>query len=479
MSLWKKSEQRALPTSIDPYQISARPFYSNWSGELVTEITALAHTAVLSAVTILADSIASMPVELVRKRADRIERLPTPSVFEQPNDRQNMFEFVHQTMLTLALHGNAYIYAPRGADGLPVEMRNIHPRAIRKIAITDTGEMIYDLGKIQYSSKDIRSIHWMILPNQLQGVSPIETLNNTIGMGLSMDRFLAQFYGEGATPSSVLETDGSLTSDQAKQIRDNWVEAHYKHRKPAVLQGGLKWRSITTSAADMQMLEHKESIIRDIARVYRIPLHLIIGSGGDSQTYQNIEALGSAFFKYTLLGWVRRLESAFSEMLPYGESVRFNPEEFLRADLGTRVRAQQAQIMSGTLTPNEAREIENREPYEGGDQFVLGIAGAPIAGVTGGELPTLGTDAVPAERNYRNNEPHSLIINETPQDISINMPQQRVKVNSPIVNLEPQTINIPETVVNVTMPEAKMVRRSVQRDDDGRIVSITEERVDQ
>jgi len=237
MSLWKKSEQRALPTSIDPYQISARPFYSNWSGELVTEFTALAHSAVLASVTILADSIASMPVELVRKRADRIERLPTPSVFQQPNDHQNMFEFVHQTMLTLALHGNAYIYAPRGADGIPVEMRNIHPRAIKKIALTDTGEMIYDLGKIQYSSKDVRSIHWMILPNQLQGISPIETLNNTIGMGLSMDRFLAQFYGEGATPSSVLETDGSLTSDQAKQIRDNWVEAHYKHRKPAVLQG--------------------------------------------------------------------------------------------------------------------------------------------------------------------------------------------------------------------------------------------------
>jgi HK97 family phage portal protein len=301
-------------------------------------------------------------------------------------------------MLTLALHGNAYIYAPRGADGLPVEMRNIHPRAIKKIVLTDTDEMIYDLGQIQYSSKDVRSIHWMILPNQLQGVSPIETLNNTIGMGLSMDRFLAQFYGEGATPSSVLETDGSLTSDQAKQIRDNWVEAHYKHRKPAVLQGGLKWRSITTSAADMQMLEHKESIIRDIARVYRIPLHLIIGTGGDSQTYQNIEALGSAFFKYTLLGWVRRLESAFSEMLPYGESVRFNPEEFLRADLTTRINAQQKQIMNGTLTPNEAREIENREPYDGGDQFVMGLAGTVVAGIEGGDMPTLGTDAVAPQR---------------------------------------------------------------------------------
>ena len=166
-------------------------------------------------------------------------------------------------------------------------------------------------------------------------------------------------------------------------------------------------------------------------------------------------------------------------MLPPLQSVRFNPEEFLRADLSTRVRSQQAQIMSGTLTPNEAREIENREPYEGGDQFIMGVAGAPIAGVEGGDLPTLGTDSIPPERSYRDAQPQSLIINETPQDISINMPQQRVKVNSPIVNLEPQTINIPETVVNVTMPEAKMVRRSVQRDEDGRIISITEQRIEE
>jgi HK97 family phage portal protein len=209
---------------------------------------------------------------------------------------------------------------------------------------------------------------------------------------------LAQFYGEGATPSSVLETDQAITPEQARQIRDNWEESHYKHRKPAVLQGGLKWRSVTTSAADMQMLEHKESIIRDIARVYRIPLHLIIGTGGDSQTYQNLEALGSAFYKYTLLGWVRRLEESISSRLPIDTYIKFNADEFLRADLSTRVRAQQVQIMSGTLTPNEARAIENYEPYEGGDQFILGVPGAPMAGVEGGELPTLGVDAKPPVR---------------------------------------------------------------------------------
>jgi phage portal protein BeeE len=62
MSLFRRSEQRALPTSIDPYQITARPFYNNYSGEIVTEMTAFAHSAVLSAVTILADSIAAMPI---------------------------------------------------------------------------------------------------------------------------------------------------------------------------------------------------------------------------------------------------------------------------------------------------------------------------------------------------------------------------------------------------------------------------------
>jgi HK97 family phage portal protein len=145
------------------------------------------------------------------------------------------------------------------------------------------------------------------------------------------------------------------------------------------------------------MLEHREAIVRDIARAYRIPLHLIGGVGGQNETYQNVESAGISFVRYTLLPWMRRLEDVLSEMLPHNVRVRFNADEFMRADLSTRVRAQQAQIMSGTLTPNEARNIENREPYDGGDQFVLGVAGAPIAGVSGGELPTLGTDSEVAE----------------------------------------------------------------------------------
>lgn len=393
MSLFRPVERRQLPTTIDPYQITARPYYPNYSGEIINETNAFAQSAVLACITLLADSIASMPLELTRERGGRIERLPTPSVLRQPNERQTMFDFVHETITTLALHGNAYIYAPRGTNGLPVEMRNIHPTLIEDV--TDVDGYDYRIRGDLFNRSDIRAIHWLMLPNRRRGISPLEAQRNTIGMAIAMDRFLAQFYGDGATPSSVLETDQNITQEQASLLRDTWEDAHWKRRRPAVLTGGLKWRPITTSASDNQMMEHRESIIRDIARAYRVPLHLIAGVGGSNQTYQNVESAGVSFVRYTLLPWLARLENAMSAMLPLTQKVRFNTSEFERADLMTRVRAAQVQIASGTLTPNEAREIENREPYDGGDQFVINLPGAPMSGIEGGDLPLLGVDAMP------------------------------------------------------------------------------------
>ena len=396
MSLFKR-ETRALPTTIDPYQITARPYYPNYSGEIINEQNAFASSAVLACVSLIADTIATMPLELTRQRGGRIESIPTPSVLIKPNATQSMFEFVHEVVATLALHGCAYIYAPRRAGELPSEMRAIHPNHVKTKYDSDVDDVYYEIGDQRFENGDIRAIHWLLLAGQRRGVSPLEAQRNTIGMALAMDRFLAQFYGEGATPSSVLESDKPITSEQAQVLRDTWEESHHKRRRPAVLSNGLRWRSITTSAADMQMLEHRESIIRDIARVYRVPLHLISGTGGDSQTYQNIESMGTNFVRFTLLPWMRRVEDAISEMLPITQRVRFNADEFMRADLITRVRAQQIQIMNGTLTPNEARADDDREPYEGGDQFIIGIAGAPMSSIDGGDLPLLGTDSQPPQ----------------------------------------------------------------------------------
>ncbi len=389
MSLLRR-EVRALPLSIDPYQISARPSFGNYSGEIVNEGNALSSTPVLAAVSLLADSIATMPLQLSKDVGGRWELLPTPEVFIRPNSDQLMFEFVHQTVATLALHGVAYIYAPRKGL-LPLEMRNIHPDKV-KLTRDDDGGTRYIVGKDIFSSDTIQEINWMRLPNQLRGYSPIELLRNLIGTDIAISRFLAAWYGDGGTPSSVIETDMQLTSEQAQVLRDTWVDTHYKRRQPAVLTGGLKWKSIQASANDMDTMAHREQLVREVARAYRIPLHLISGTGGDSQTYQNVESAGIQFVRHTLMPWMRRLEDTFGAMLPAQQRIRFDADEFMRADLTTRVRSHQTQISSGILTPNEARTIEGREPYDGGDAFVLGLQGAPVAGAD--NSPFIGTDAV-------------------------------------------------------------------------------------
>ena len=393
MSIWRRTEQRALPTSIDPERITARSVLPNYSGEFVDEISAFASSAVLASVSLIADSVAAMSIDLVREEGNRFIIVDKPSVLEQPNDNQTMFEFVHQAVTLIATLGADYIYAPRGNNGEPIEMRNISAKLVTPVL--KDGVLKFNIGNQDYENGLIRQVPWLLLPDRLRPMSPLEAQRNTIGMSIAMDRFLSQFYGEGATPSSVLETDQPMTKDSAEVLRDTWENAHYKRRRPAVLTNGLKWKPITTSAADMQMLQHREAIVRDIARAFRIPADMIMAVETGSQTYKNVEQAGINFVRYTLLPYMRRLEDVISSFFPYGYRIRFNADEFQRADLMTRVRAEQMQIMSGTLTPNEARAMENREPYEGGDQFVLGLQGAIVAGIEGGELPTLGTDEEP------------------------------------------------------------------------------------
>lgn len=383
--LFGRREVRALPTNIDPYQITARPLFSNYTGEVINEANVFASSAMIASVTLLADSVATMPLELMRDTGGRWERLPTPEVLRRPNDEQLMFDFVHQTVVTLAIHGVDFVYAPTDRVGMPLELRNLNPLSIKHLP-NDDGTMLYQIGnntKELFGRDVIRQIDWLRLPGQWRGISPIDAMRNIIGTDISINRYLAAFYGDGATPSSVLETENQLTPDQAQVLRDTWTDMHYKTRKPAVLSGGLKWRPIAASASDMDTMAHRESIVRDIARAYRIPLHLINGTGGDSQTYQNVESAGINFVRHTLLPYMRRIEGAISEMLPPDLSVRFNADEFLRADLATRVRASQIQISSGMLTPNEARHIEGREPYDGGDDFTF---------LPTGVVPPLGSD---------------------------------------------------------------------------------------
>ena len=372
-------------------QLYGQTMVTSSAGERIDEWTALGISSVMASVSLLCDSVASLPL-----RAYKLEdgkRVPTelPELLLHPDPVSNTFEFIHQLMASMTLHGNAYIHIDRDRFGTPIGLVPLHPYQMQVLPTGDqTGRTYLHLGN-PLDAESLIHLRWFTPPQSLVGVSPLIQSRNLIGLSMAMDRHLSQFYGEGATPSGVLSTDQKLTLDQARTIQGTWEATHRRHRRPAVLSDGMKFTPITASAADQQMIQTREQLIRDIARVYRVPAHLI-GATGDNQTYQNVEQASINFLTHTVTPWIRRLETGLSALFPTGVDVLFDFASLLRTDSLTRAKVNAAYITHGAMSPNEVRQTVGLEPYVGGDEFNQALPGTVTAG---GDLVALGVDEDP------------------------------------------------------------------------------------
>ena len=389
MSLFAK---RSMPA---PLRNTGFLVGNNWSGESVTEETALEVAAVLSCVSLLADSVASLPLRAITQTGDRSVGVETPTFLTFPATTVTQYELIHMVVSSLALHGNAYLWLDYagGTAGMPSQIVPLHPDNVN---VTITGnDRTYTVAGQPIDINQILHLRWFTPPQAARGISPLHQQRNTIGSALAVERHVSQWYGEGGTPSSVLEVDGDISVEAAKVLQATWETQHRRRRRPAVLSGGVKWKPISASAADMELNASREYSVSEIARVFRIPAHMI-GAKSASQTYTNNEQAGLNFLTFTLLPWLRRIESAFTDLMPPGQRVQFDTAAFLRADTINRYRAHQLGIASGFLTPNEVRAIEGLERFEGGDDFVMALPGSPMAG-PGTEPPPVGVDADPPQ----------------------------------------------------------------------------------
>jgi HK97 family phage portal protein len=361
------------------------------AGERVDEFTALGISTVFSAVTLLADSVASLPLRCYKIVDGKRTHVPLPYALANPDvlAGTNTFELIHQLMVSIALHGNAYLKKDYDSRGELIGLVPLHPYQMQVLPDADqTGRMYLHLGK-KIPASDLIHLRWLTPPQSLVGASPLVLARNLVGLSLAMDRHLSQFYSEGGTPSGVLTVPGKISAEQASIIKGTWEATNRRRRRPAVLSDGMKFEPITRSAADMEMIATNEQLVRSIARTFRIPSHLI-GATGDNQTYQNVEQASINFLTHTVTPWIRRLEIGLSSLLPDGMDVVFDFASLLRTDSLTRARVNSIEISSAVATPNEARQVIGREPYDGGDVFNQALAGKVTAG---GELPALGEDA--------------------------------------------------------------------------------------
>lgn len=381
MSLFKKAENRdaALGNLSDLLALREGGLY-NYTGEKVNEMSALGISAVFSAISLIADSISLLPLKTLRYDSAKTIFTDKPKFLETPNPNQTMFQVIHEIITSMAMHGNAFLLVDKDRQGRPVAITPVHPEKVK--VEMENGQKVFMLmgnkGKYERKITQNNMLHfiWYSYPGQLVGISPLRTQSNTYGLALAMERHIAQFYGQGGTPSSVLETDRDLTAEQANVLKETWLGNHNRNRKPAVLTGGLKWKAISASAGD-ELIKAREQVVNEIARVFRVPAHLLLSKDG-SNVYSNIESNGLAFVRHTLLPWIRRIEDGFSTLIPGKQFVRLDTDEYARGDQLSRVRGFQVAISSGVMTPNEARAKMELEPYEGGDKFYIGLQGALI-----------------------------------------------------------------------------------------------------
>lgn len=351
------------------------------SGVHVTPEGSIGVSAVSAAVGIIAESVAQLPLILYRRTGDRSKERATEHplfrlLHDKPNSFQTSFEFREMMTLWLALHGNAYAMKIR-VRGLVQELIPLHPTRVEPIQ-QDDFRVIYRITlangeRIERLQRDMIHIRDRSLDGVL-GMSRVRTNREAIGLSQRLEHYGANFFGNSARPSGVLSTDQTLKPEQVRQLKDSWTSAHGGDNSggTAVVDGGLSWTGITMSSVDAQYLENRKFQISEIARIWRVPPHMLADL--DRATFSNIEQQSVEFVRFTLLPWVRRWESAINTQLIGTERAdpiysEFLLEGLLRGTAKERFESYAVAIQNGWMTRNEVRERENLNPIKGGDQI--------------------------------------------------------------------------------------------------------------
>ena len=363
------------------------------SGKVVTERSAMQMTAVYACVRILSEAIAGLPLHMYRYKDDggKEKALDHPLyllLHDEPNPEMSSFVFRETLMTHLLLWGNAYAQIIRNGKGEVVALYPLMPNKMT-VSRDENGQLYYTYQKSQEELPKDNTYTVTLHPSDvlhipglgfdgLVGYSPIAMAKNAIGLAIATEEYGSKFFANGAAPSGVLEHPGTIKDPQ--RVRESWMSqfgGSANSNKIAVLEEGLKYTPISISPEQAQFLETRKFQINEIARIFRVPPHMV----GDLEksSFSNIEQQSLEFVKYTLDPWVVRWEQSIQRTLLTPEEkktyfVKFNVEGLLRGDYQSRMSGYATARQNGWMSANDIRELENldRIPAEdGGDLYLV------------------------------------------------------------------------------------------------------------
>ena len=363
------------------------------SGKAVTERSAMQMTAVYSCVRILSEAVAGLPLHLYKYtdsggKAMALDHSLYRLLHDEPNPEMSSFVFRETLMTHLLLWGNAYAQIIRNGKN---EIVALYPLMPNKMSVDrdENGRLYYTYYRGSDEAIKNKEFAVTLQPSDvlhipglgfdgLVGYSPIAMAKNAIGMAIACEEYGAKFFANGAAPGGVLEHPGTIKDPQ--RVRESWQSTFGgsgNANKIAVLEEGMKYTPIGISPEQAQFLETRKFQINEIARIFRVPPHMV----GDLEksSFSNIEQQSLEFVKYTLDPWVIRWEQSIQRSLFSRDEkavyfVKFNLEGLLRGDYQSRMNGYAIGRQNGWMSANDIRELENldRIPAEdGGDLYLI------------------------------------------------------------------------------------------------------------
>lgn len=385
------------------FRVDADPdsFWQIWgtprtsSGQVVTQRTALGLPAVFACVRVISDTVGPLPVRLVRESDDGtssevVTDHPVADLLREPNTPAGygMPSLLKTSQTKFQLWGDDYIQIERSRSGTPVKLWALDPETTPLVPDTTNRSERGIVGyrttingdQVDLKPADVIHIRDMSIDGII-GMSKVRLASQTIGAGLAMEEYLSHFFKNDLMSGGYFVHPGRM--DQ--KSKGNFVDAVEKqtldkttnrkqHFKPKILEDGIKWIQTTISPEQAQLSDGREQIVSEIARIYGVPLMLVQSRTGSTVWGTGIEQLMIGFAQLTILPIVVLYEDEMSRKLltieerKAGLRIRFDLGNLLRGDQKTLAESNDLKIRNGTMTPNEARKMDGRNPLPGGDK---------------------------------------------------------------------------------------------------------------
>lgn len=343
------------------------------AGVTVSEQSALGVTAVYRAVSIIAGSVAALPMRSFRDRDDGREDLGAPWFEVEPYPDVSPFQYKELVLTDLLLWGNHYSLKIRSENGdrilrlLRIPPWQVSVKREKPTGLNPSGKLYTcQGGQVPYTPWEMLHVPGLGYDG-LVGLSPISLARQAIGLAVAAEEYGARLFGSGALMSGILTTDQALPDEAtAEALKARWkakIAGVARAHEVAVLDRGAKFEPVGINPEDAQMLATRQFSIQEIARLYGVPPFLLADSSGSTSWGSGLQTFGEMFVRFTLTTWLSRVEQRFSaHLLPRGQEARFVTDALLRGSATERATYYQTMKTIGALTVEEIRDREDLPP---------------------------------------------------------------------------------------------------------------------